>query len=338
MRLLSFIFILTLLSACATPDISSFKQSSLALTSGLNNNQNTLLASGNDIADKLNRPKKLVDNIAGLRKQGKVVEQLGAVLATYATSVSRLASEGENGEKAANELVGNLKDTISSFTGKTINLPPSVSSLSAAFGKIQQQAKNKELHKIMAELQPEVDTIADALEKMPNGENGIINAMTTYWQSQRQDLINYHKAHESLLERAKKLDKNTSLELNNDLKQCNAAEQCDYTALLTKHRAATAKNANERVNLQVLLNEIMPFELAFQAWNKEINDWKLGAKARIGGIPELAKAWQNDHQAIIDYLQKCSKLSSMFDSKCKVFSSANLEIFGTLLGKAAFPI
>jgi hypothetical protein len=249
--------------------------------------------------------------------------------------VSRLARAGEDGEKAANELVGNLKDTISSFTGKKID---SVTSLTAAFGKIQQQAKNKDLYKIMAQIQPEIDAIAAALGEIPNSEEIIIDGMENYWDSERPDLNNYHKVHESLLERAKNLDGVTSLAFNNELRECREGEQCDYTKLLTKHRDLTAKNANERVNLQVLLNEIMPFEVAFQAWKKEIKDWSQGAKARIASIPELAQAWQNDHQAIIDYLQKCSELSSMLDSQCGVFSSANLEIFGTLLGKAAFPI
>lgn len=331
------IALILLTGACAAPDVSSFKQSTLALTTSLNENQAALVASGEEISQKLGSPADLNTHVSTLKKQGKKVQIVAGVLATYANSIARLASAGEDGEKAANDLVSNLETTITNLSGNERDLPDSLSNLTAALGRMQQVAKNKELFEIMLSVKSDVDALAAELATLQNAERIALGGFETYWRTQRPDLNNYHQAFEQLMGNIDRLNQASGFVLNNAVKACVQAGNCDYDALLTQHRQAMQANGNEIGKLETLINEIRAFEAAYQAWDKEIRDWRAASEARVRAIPGLANAWQNDHSAIIGYLEDCTRFSGTFRRKCGAFSAANLELLGKLVSSAGLP-
>jgi hypothetical protein len=331
-------FCLFLATGCASPDISAFKQSSLALAAGLTDNQTSLVDAGKAVSEKLANPANLATEVDDLREQGKKVKQLAAVLAAYASSVSVLSSSGADGTDAVDTLLSNVQTTVTSMSGHSFPIPSEVSSLTSALGALQQQGANKRLFEIMQAVQDEVDAIAKLMGTMPDAEQLIVQGMATYLRTERQDLINYHNIYNELKTELAGIDALTGNALKNTFKACQVAGNCDYAALQKNHENAISSNNDSRTKIQSLMNTLMPFEAAYQAWSQEIESWETSMLKQIRAIPALAAAWQKDHQTIIAYLKICTELNGIFTSQCKAFSPSNLELFGTLLGKAAFAL
>jgi hypothetical protein len=328
-----------LMAGCASPDISAFKQSSLALSSGLTDNQTSLVAAGKEIADKLGNPDNLTANVQALSEQGKKVEQLAAVLAAYASSVSVLSSTGTDGTDAVNILLSNVQTTVTSISGNSLTLPNEIGSLTSALGALQQQGANQRLYQIMQNVQPEVDSIATELGKLPGAEQLIVQGMATYLKSGRQDLVNYHYIYTNLQAQLAGIDALSGNALKYAYNNCRSTEVgCDYAALKKSHEKAISSHNDERIKVQSLMNVITPFEAAYQAWMKDVRVWETTMLTKSRTTAALAAAWKKDHQSIIVYLQTCSELNGIFASKCAAFSTSNLELFGILLGKAALAI
>lgn len=326
-----------LAAGCASPNISAFKQSSFALSAGLNDNQTSLVTAGKEVSDKLGNPVDLDAHVENLREQGKKVSQLAGVLAAYASSVSVLSSAGTDGTEAVNILLSNVQNTVKSISGNPLTLPKEIQSFTSALGALQQQAANQELYEIMQSVQDEVDTIATLLGSLPDVEQFIVQGMVTYLKSGRQDLVNYHDVYSGLQTELAGIDGLSGNALKNDLDNCRkAVSGCDYTAMQTSHKKNMSGNNEKRSKVHSLMNELMPFEAAYQAWIKDIRDWETSMLTKVRSISPLAYAWEKDHRSIIAYLQTCTELSVVFTSKCDAFSAANLELFSTLLGKAAF--
>jgi uncharacterized phage infection (PIP) family protein YhgE len=331
-------FCLLLTTGCASPDISAFRQSSLALTAGLTDNQNNLVEAGKAVSETLANPANLGTQVDDLRKQSKKVNQLAAVLAAYASSVSILSSSGADGTNAVNLLLSNVQTTVTSLSGNSLTIPSEVNSLTSALGTLQQQGANKRLYEIMQAVQGEVDAIAKLISTLPDAEQLIVQGMVTYLRTERQDLINYHAIYQDLHAQLAGIDALTGNALKNTFNACLNAGNCDYAALQKSHENAISSNNNTRTQVQNLMNALMPFEAAYQAWSKDIDNWEASMLKQIRIIPALAAAWQKDHQRIIAYLKRCTELSGIFVSQCEAFSASNLELFGTLLGKAAFAL
>lgn len=324
------------LGACAAPDVSAFKQSSIALTTGLNENQSNLISEGEKISATLGDPDGLTKNLKRLKTQSKSVHILSSTLASYANSVARLARAGTDGIDAANEMVGDLSTTIQSFTGSAPTMPDSISSFTAAFGAIVQASKNKELYEIMKIVEDDINAVADELAKMPNGEKAIIQGMSRSWRTLRPDLEAYHQAALLLQGKTENQAAVKATSLQTRIANCQAAATpCNYEALLNDYRAEVEAINQQQGHIQVLLNEIDPYEQAYASFEQKVGTWETEMLAKINGIPDLAKAWKNDHKMVMNYLKDCSKFSGTFKKKCGAFSAGNLELFGSLLGKAA---
>ena len=336
MRFLAF-FPLIFLAACAVPDINSFKQSSLALSTGLKDNQTALVQSGLAIAEKLGNPKDLKERIRYLKDQEEKVNEAAAVLTAYANAVASLASSGQDGAEAAQSMLNNITTTIGNVSGKTAKLPGILGQITELLGKIVQQKQNKKLYEIMKDLEGDINKFADTLSEAKNGEESVVNALANKWRDGRQDLIDYHRAYENLEGQIQVVDGAAASKLTNDIKDCQRNKNCNYVTLSIKRKDNQDLALTELAALQKLMKEIQPFEEGYQAQEKEIAAWKVTAKARIAAIPDLAAAWKRDHATIITYLRDCTNMFDIFKSKCGAFSSGNLELFGVLLGKAAFP-
>jgi len=326
---------LILLGACAAPDISAFKQSTLALTTSLNTNQANLESSGTEIAAKLGNPSDMQTELNRLSKQGKQIKQFTAILSSYTESVAQLASAGKNGAKAAESLADNLKNTITGSDPGTDNRSATVTALTTALGSLVQQSKNKELFEIMGQVKKPINSIADELIKLPKSERGIVNAFTNYWKLERQDLVDYNLSYTELQKKLNGMAGNNAESLKNSLLSC--ANPCDYEDELKKYRKAIAENAESLGKIQTLLNEIQIYEESFQVWTATIEAWKANSHKGINDVPALAQAWKKDHNTIIKYLEDCTKSSGIFKRRCGAFSVGNLELFGTLIGKAITP-
>jgi len=324
------------LTACAAPDVSAFKQSSIALTSGLNENQAHLISEGEKISATLGDPDGLTKNLKRLKTQSKSVHILSSTLASYANSVARLARAGTDGTNAADEMVGDLSTTIQSFTGSAPNMPDSVSSFTAAFGAIIQASKNKKLYEIMQIVEDDINAVADELAKMPNGEKAIIQGMSRSWRTLRPDLEAYHQSALLLHGKTENQAAVKAANLQTRITTCQAAATpCDYAALLNDYRAEVEAINQQQGHIQVLLNEIDPYEQAYASFEQKIGAWEAEMLAKINAIPDLAKAWKNDNKMVMNYLEDCTKFSGTFKKRCGAFSAGNLELFGSLLGKAA---
>jgi hypothetical protein len=190
----------------------------------------------------------------------------------------------------------------------------------------------------MQAVQDEVDAIAKLMGTMPQAEQFIVQGMVTYLRTERQDLINYHAIYNDLQAELAGIDALTGNALKNTFTTCRSAGACDYAALQKSHENAISSNNDTRTKIQSLMNALMPFEAAYQAWSKDIEHWEASMLKKIRAIPALAAAWQKDHQTIIAYLKTCTELNGIFASQCKAFSPSNLELFGSLLGKAAFAL
>lgn len=329
------LWICLLLAACAAPDISAFKQSSIALTTGLNENQATLVSEGEKISAKLGNPSGFTNKLKRLKKQGAQVQILSSTLASYANSVARLARAGTDGEEAVNELVGDISTTVQSFTGAAADIPASVSDFTAALGRIQQISKNKQLYEIMQSVEEHIYAVADALADEPKGEIGIIQGMARNWSALRPDLTAYHQSAILLKKKTQNQATLKATNLQTRIANCQAAAPCDYEQLLKDHRTEIAAMDEAQSHIQILLNEIDPYEQAYASFENKIELWEGDMLAKIGGIPELATAWKNDHKMVMNYLKDCTKFGGTFKKKCGAFSAGNLELFGSLLGKAA---
>jgi vacuolar-type H+-ATPase catalytic subunit A/Vma1 len=334
MRVLAFIPII-LLAACASPDVSSFKQSTLALTSGLTDGQTALVADSEAIAREMADPSRLMSRIQRLKADESQVKEVTAVLSAYAVSVANLAQSGEKGADAARSMLGNITSAVGNVSGASPKLPGIFDPLTTALGVVVQQDKNKKLHLVMTDIKPEIDKFADELGALHNSEDGLVNALEDYWIKTRKDLMVYHNSYVQLEQQMAIVQSNAANTVNSAALSCSGS--CDYAQMLADHKAKLAVTNKQLSELQAMLNAIQPYEDSYQALAAKIAIWKTKAKVRIARIPDMAAAWKRDHQAIISYLASCTGTSSIFKSQCGAFSAGNLELFGVLLGRAAFP-
>lgn len=329
---------LAFLAACTSPDVGAFKQSTTALTAGLTGGQIALVADAESVAAKMPDPTRLQSRITSLKSDEKLVREAATALSAYAASVANIAQSGEDGADAANSMLNNVTSAIGSVSGTTPQLPSILDPITSALGKIVQQKQNLKLYEIMDLVKGDIDKFATKLGALHTSEAGIIDALAGYWSDTRDDLNQYHNAYDKLKEQLVPTQAIAAATISFDVTTCMNAPPCDYVQISANHKAAQA-NANAKLTeLQALMNEIQPYEESYQAHQKEIETWRATAKARINAIPDLAKAWKNDHAAIISYLETCTKSSGIFKSKCGAFSAGNLQLFGALLGKAAFPL
>jgi hypothetical protein len=329
---------LILLGACASPDVGVFKQSTSAFTSGLMDGQLALVADAETVAAKMPDPDRLKPRIAGLKKDEKLVKEAAAALAAYATSVANLANSGEDGADAAQSMLNNVSSAVGSVSGTTPQLPGILEPITTALGQIVQQNQNKKLHEIMKLVQDDVNAFATKLGDLHTSEDGIIDALASYWADTRDDLNQYHVAYDKLKGQLVPTQAIAAANISYEVTSCMNRPPCDYAKLSADHKTAQVQANTKLSELQTLKNELQPYEDSYQAHQQEIATWTTKAKARIRAIPDLAQAWKNDHAAIIAYLETCTNASGIFNSKCGAFSAGNLELFGALLGKAAFPL
>lgn len=329
---------LILLSACASPDVGAFKQSTSALTSGLMDGQLALIADAEAVAAKMPDPGRLKTRISNLKKDEKQVKEATAALAAYATSVANLANSGEDGATAAQSMLNNVSSAVGSVSGTTPQLPGILDPITTALGKIVQQKQSKKLYEIMELVEEDVNKFATKLGALHTSEDGIIDGLAGYWSDTRDDLNQYHVAYDKLKAQLVPTQAIAAATISYDVTICMNTPPCDYAQLSTDHKTAQAQANAKLTELQALINELQPYEDSYQAHQGEIAAWATKAKARIGAIPDLAKAWKSDHATIIAYLETCTDVVGIFNSKCGAFSAGNLQLFGALLGKAAFPL
>ena len=335
MRFLVF-FPLICLAACAAPDVSSFKLSSLALSTGLKDNQTALVQSGKAIAEKLGNPEELKKRIRELKDQGEKVNEAAAALTAYANSVARIANSSQDGDEAAQSMLNNITTTIGNVPGKA-KLPGIFGKITKLLSGVIQQKQNKKLYEIMQLLKDDINQFADALSEARKGEESVVNALANAWHNSRQDLIDFHHAYEGLESQIPVVGGDAAFKLKSDIIDCLKHNNCNYATMSMELKDNQGLASTKLAELQELMKEIQPFEEDYQTQKKEIAAWKATAKARIAAIPDLGAAWKRDHATIIAYLRDCTNICSIFKSKCGAFSSGNLELFGVLLGKAAFP-
>lgn len=341
---------LMLLGACASPDVGAFKQSTLALTTGMNENQAAFVQSSENILAKLDdgqstaaQLSKIKTSVSTIKSHGADVEAATVVLAAYASSVADLASSGADGADAAQSMITNLTTAVSSLTGNASSVPSMVDNVTNVLGLIVTQKQNKKLYEIMDDVDEKIDEVAAKLGSAANGEISMVNSMATQWGLGRKGLRRHHESYVNLKSQAAELDAVAGDHIAGEVANCDPtaaagdADYCDYTDVSTSYKAALAATAKKRSEILTLMNEIQAHEDNFQTWQKEIVAWKAQSTARVSGIPAMANAWQKDHAAILEYLKVCTKAVGFFNSKCGAFSAANLELFGALIGKAAFP-
>lgn len=349
MRLLILLPIL-ILGACAAPDISAFKQSTFALTTSLDENQTKLVSSGKTIVTKFGDPadqpddalkqqlEDMIKNVSDLNTQGKQVRAITLVLATYTSSVARMARAGKDGEDAASELKSNIETTISTLTGDETLLPDSITTFSGAIADVVQLGKNKELYEIMEDVKGEIGAIATALETIGTSEIGIVDSLEKFWRTERPDLSNHHSAYMMLEKKLGKIDHEAKTEFSFKLTACaNDPDNCDVVQLSENRTAELATQVAEIGKIQAIIEILKPYEEAYQAWDKEIRDWRTETEKHVTAIPSLAVAWRSDHEEIIEYLKSCTGLGGVFDKKCGAFSADNLQLLGKLVGGALLP-
>jgi len=339
-----------MLAACASPDVGAFKQSTIALTNGLNENQAKLVTSGEAIVAEFGKPanqptaalqtelQKMVNNVATLDTQGKQVRAITMVLTSYTSSVARMARAGTDGEEAAEELKSNVESTISTLTGNETILPASINTFAAVIADIVQLGKNKELYEIMGELKTTIDAVAGTLAAISTSEITFIDGLDKFWRTQRPDLENHHIAYAALEKQLKQVDTDPQIAFSLKLRACaNDAANCDLDQLSQDRTDIQAAQVAELGKIQAIIEVLQPYEEAYQAWNTKITDWKSGTEKHVKAIPALAAAWQTDHQKIINYLKDCTGMSGVFNKKCGAFSADNLQLLGKIVGGSLLP-
>ena len=229
-----------------------------------------------------------------------------------------------------------MQNTVKSISGNPLTLPKEIQSFTSALGALQQQAANQELNEIMQSVQDEVDTIATLLGSLPDVEQFIVQGMVTYLKSGRQDLVNYHDVYSGLQTELAGIDGLSGNALKNDLDNCRkAVSGCDYTAMQTSHKKNMSGNIEKRSKVQSLMNELMPFEAAYQAWIKDISlrgvkgfgkksamDGPLGALltqidqlSSSENFKELLSVLQKSEELLITHLPQLDDLLPVLDPR-----------------------
>ena len=323
-----------LLSACASPSVKSFSDSTTLLALAVAQEQDELLLYSEKVLTQMKSLDAFTPSVQRFTaakdksdQQAKDTKAVFEFISSYSNSLVNLVESGQKGGEAVKKIKSNIDGILTALSATPLGISKPVLDILETLGKVfSQEQSRKGLIKAMEAAQPTIELIAANVAGLSAEQKTQIFSLATLQQSYWTTFTG-HNVIAVGEDAADWQNKAAGLLLTKEeqIVDClNNNSNCDEINEVVK-----------KINdLLATIDVLKPqYEQYFKESNA-INNWKNERLKVLDVIPKAAEEWAKAHAEVLQKLKDCSTFASAFQKKCGALTANNLNYWAGLIKNA----